>query len=138
MPARVPIIEASDLLARLRSSAVDAPGDEVTEADCAHAIEIAVSLVRAHTRGRGLRTSVPEGADQYLAQGLAPFVIDAAPEVAAVIALVAARLAGNAAQETYRSVSEDGFGGSTRGAFQGLTLAEQVALAPWRRRLGVA
>lgn len=136
MTAWVPIISPPDLADRLASGPLSAPGNEVPITDCAHAIEVAVSMVRAFTRSRGMRTSIPDGSTAHLAQGLTPFVLDAAPEVAAVVALVAARLATNPAQETYRAIGEEGVTGSVRGAFVGLTLYEQLVLAPWRRRLG--
>lgn len=139
MTAWVPLITPVTLADRLAASPLSVvPEDAVSPEDCADAIEVAVSLVRAFTRGRGLRTSIPAEGDTTLAQGLRLFVLDVAPEVGAVVALVAARLASNPSQESYRSITEEGVGASTRGSFQGLTLHEMTVLAPWRRRLGVA
>lgn len=104
---------ASDVVAQFTGSVIPV---ETEHAEWA--LDIASALVRAYTRGRGFEDD------------------EMAPEIAAVIALVACRLAPNAPQHSAYSWGEGGFTERRVGSFQGLTLIEQTSLAPWRRTLG--
>ncbi len=102
------------------------------------AAELAWALVEGHTRGRGIPVDlVPAHEPPYTAEEVAAVEAATTPpaDLAAVALAATLRLAPNPAQRRSESTTNDAGSHRIEGGFDGFTVAEQVILRRYRRRV---